>query len=160
MKEKKFNEIYFKMKEKLIRYVKSIVNDREASEDIVDETFVKFYENMENVNNVKAFLYKVAKNKSIDYLRKRKKEKEIPLDEESHSLYVNIDPIKMHIIRSKLEEEIENMPKILKEALILRDIHLYSYEEISKMLNVPMGTVKSRISRARLYLRERLKNVL
>ncbi|MEN3043770.1 MAG: RNA polymerase sigma factor [Candidatus Hydrothermales bacterium] len=160
MKEKKFNEIYVKMKEKLIRYVKSIVNDREISEDIVDETFVKFYENMENVNNTKAFLYKVAKNKSIDYLRKRKKEKEVPLDEENHSMYINIDPIKMYIIKSRLEEEIENMPQNLKDAFILRDVHLYSYEEISKILKIPIGTVKSRISRARLYLREKLKNVL
>ncbi|MEO0300196.1 MAG: RNA polymerase sigma factor, partial [candidate division WOR-3 bacterium] len=114
MKDKKFNEIYSKMKEKLLRYVKSIVYDRDISEDIVQETFIKFYENMDNVKHPSAFLYKVAKNKSIDYLRKKKKEKEIPLDEEKEPL-INTQPVKIYLLKSKIEEEIEKMPLILKD---------------------------------------------
>lgn len=159
MKDKKFKEIYTQFKEKLLRYVKSIVYDRDISEDIVQETFIKFYENMENVKYPNAFLYKVAKNKSIDYLRKKKREKEVPLEEENHSL-INIEPVKIYLLKSRIKEEIEKMPEVLKDIFILRDVHGYSYEEISKILKIPLGTVKSRISRARLFLRERLKNVL
>ncbi|MEO0255406.1 MAG: RNA polymerase sigma factor [candidate division WOR-3 bacterium] len=159
MKDKKFNEIYSKMKEKLLRYVKSIVYDRDISEDIVQESFIKFYENMDNVKHPSAFLYKVAKNKSIDYLRKKKREKEIPLDEEKEPL-INSQPVKIYLLKSKIEEEIEKMPPVLKDIFILRDVYGYSYEEISKILKIPIGTVKSRISRARFYLRGRLKNVL
>ncbi len=159
MKDKKFKEIYTQFKEKLLRYVKSIVYDRDISEDIVQETFIKFYENMENVKYPNAFLYKVAKNKSIDYLRKKKREKEIPLEEENHS-FINIEPVKIYLLKSRIEEEIEKMPEVLKDVFILRDVHGYSYEEISKILKIPIGTVKSRISRARLYLRRMLKNVL
>ncbi len=160
MKKEEFEKIYNEMKEKLIRYVNGITKDRDISEDIVQETFIKFYENMENVKHPSAFLYKVAKNRSIDYLRKKKKEKEVSLDDERHSLFIHKDPVRLYIFRKKLEEEVEKMPKILKEIFILRDINGYSYEEISEILRIPLGTVKSRISRARLYLRERLKNVL
>ncbi len=160
MKKEEFEKIYNEMKEKLIRYVNGITKDRDISEDIVQETFIKFYENMENVKHPSAFLYKVARNRSIDYLRKKKKEREIPLDDEKHSLSIQKDPVRLYIFRKKLEEEVENMPEILKQIFILRDINGYSYEEISDILKIPLGTVKSRISRARLYLRERLKNVL
>ena len=159
MKDKIFKEIYTQMKERLLRYVKSIVYDRDISEDIVQETFIKFYENMENVKYPNAFLYKVAKNKSIDYLRKKKREKEVPLEEETQSL-INIEPVKIYLLKSRIEEEIEKMPEVLRGVFILRDVHGYSYEEISKILKIPIGTVKSRIKRARLYLRGRLKNVL
>ncbi len=160
MRKEEFEKIYKEMKEKLIRYVKGIIRDRDISEDIVQDTFIKFYENMEKVKYPHAFLYKVARNRSIDYLRKRKNKEEVSLDDEKHSLYLQKNPVKFYLFKKKLEEEIENMPEIFKEIFILRDINGYSYEEISKILKIPLGTVRSRISRARLYLRERLKDVL
>jgi len=160
MKKEEFEKIYKEMKEKLIRYVRGIIKDRDISEDIVQETFIKFYENIEDVKHPSAFLFKVAKNTSIDYLRRKGKEKEVSLDDERHSLFIQRDPVRIYIFRKKLEEEVEKMPAVLKEIFILRDVNGYSYEEISKILRIPLGTVKSRISRARLYLRERLKNVL
>ncbi len=160
MKKEDFEKFYLQTKDKWIRYVENIVKDRDISEDIVQETFIKFYNNIDKIRNPEGFLYKALKNRSIDYLRKKKREKRVEFDEEKHSLYVNKDPIKLFLIRKRLEEEIEKLPDALREVFILRDIEGYSYEEISRILSIPLGTVKSRISRARLHLRERLKNVL
>lgn len=66
---------------------------------------------------------------------------------------------KVNILRKKIQAAIQNLPLHFRTVTILRDIQELSYEEISKIVEVPLGTVKSRINRARLQLQNELKDL-
>ncbi len=75
----------------------------------------------------------------------------------------NADPQRdheRHNIRRRFEEEVRRLPVVFREVIILRDILELSYEEISSILEIPLGTVKSRVNRGRLRLQKRLKDLL
>ena len=63
-------------------------------------------------------------------------------------------------IQKRVDEEIKKLPVVFREVVVLRDVQELSYEEISEILKIPLGTVKSRVNRARLRLQKRLKDLL
>ncbi|MEO0262510.1 MAG: RNA polymerase sigma factor [candidate division WOR-3 bacterium] len=151
--EKVFNEyrnvLYF--------FVNSFLRDKDKSQDIVQEVFMRLYKEKNEIYNLKGWLFKVAKNLVIDDLRRNKRF--VYLDEETEIEDEN-ENLKRNRLKSILKREIENLPKIYKDFFILRDVEGYSYEEIARKFKVPLGTVKTRVFRARIYLREKLKNEL
>jgi RNA polymerase sigma-70 factor (ECF subfamily) len=157
MDNKKFEEIYIKFKNPLKSFVFRIIGDRDKAEDIVQEVFLKFFRNRKKIYADKAWLYKVAKNLSIDYLRKEKRKGLIYFSDDEDFYY---DPFKIFILKMRLKKALFRIKREFREVFILREIEGYSYEEISKVLSIPIGTVKSRLRRAREYLRKELKDVL
>lgn len=151
--EKVFNEyrnvLYF--------FVNSFLRDKDKSQDIVQEVFMRLYKEKNEIYNLKGWLFKVAKNLVIDDLRRNKRF--VYLDEETEIEDEN-ENLKRNRLKSILKREVENLPKIYKDFFILRDVEGYSYEEIARKFKVPLGTVKTRVFRARIYLREKLKNEL
>jgi RNA polymerase sigma-70 factor (ECF subfamily) len=157
MDNKKFEEIYIKFKNPLKSFVFRIIGDRDKAEDIVQEVFLKFFRNRKKIYADKAWLYKVAKNLSIDYLRKEKRKGLIYFSDDEDFYY---DPFKIFVLKMRLKKALFRIKREFREVFILREIEGYSYEEISKVLSIPIGTVKSRLRRAREYLRKELKDVL
>ncbi|MEO0267456.1 MAG: RNA polymerase sigma factor [candidate division WOR-3 bacterium] len=151
--EKVFNEY----RNVLLFFVNSFLRDKDKSQDIVQEVFMRLYKEKNEIYNLKGWLFKVAKNLVIDDLRRNKRF--VYLDEETEIEDEN-ENLKRNRLKSILKREVENLPKIYKDFFILRDVEGYSYEEIARKFKVPLGTVKTRVFRARIYLREKLKNEL
>ncbi len=139
--------------------------------DITQETFIKAYNNLHSFNSSSAFytwLYRIAINTAIDYLRKRRSRPVESLDDEKYTEVgfepvsddSDTDPEKMAVrreIRTALRNGISRLSHKLRGALVLHDIEGFSQEEVAEILGIPVGTVKSRVSRARLELRNMLR---
>ncbi|MFN3134577.1 MAG: RNA polymerase sigma factor [Candidatus Kryptonium sp.] len=145
----------------LLRYAYTMTGNEEDAKDLVQETCYKALKNMDSLDensNVKAWLFTIMRNL---WLNQRKRNLTLPiyLDEtiESVSDEWNINPEELLInneMRQLLMKALNDLPDAYKEILILRYFEDFSYNEISKILNCPPGTVMSRLNRAREKLKE------
>ncbi|MFQ5604295.1 MAG: RNA polymerase sigma factor [bacterium] len=148
-----------------------MVRNKEETEDLVQEAFMKAFKALPSFNEEYAFstwLYKIAINNCIDHMRKKKlKTYSInkPVQSKDGELGREFPDISMSPDKNILSEEksslIENaiaeLPENYKMAIILRHSEEKSYEEIAQIMNIPLGTVKARIFRAREMLKKKLK---
>ncbi len=164
-----FNELVRRYKDKLLNYVYYYFNDLDTAEDIVQDTFVKLYTHKNSYKEVAKFstwIYTIAGNLSKTELRKRKRRKTFSMSDYTNDDYDLIikskgfSPGEKHDIDENLQKLKQALKKIstdFKTVLILRDIQELSYETISNITSMPLGTVKSRINRARMKLYELIK---
>lgn len=142
-------------------------NDADAG-DLAQETFIRLYKSLPTFRGESAFLtwlYRICANACRDELRKKKRQQEISWDEISCGLEAtakyNNDPLPEEILEQlELKDSIQFCLGSLSEEhrliIILREIQELSYDEIARVLDCTMGTVKSRLSRARLALKEKV----
>lgn len=145
----------------LLRYAYTMTGNEEDAKDLVQETCYKALKNIDSLDensNVKAWLFTIMRNL---WLNQRKRNLTLPiyLDEtiENISDEWNINPEELLInneMRQLLMKALNDLPDAYKEILILRYFEDFSYNEISKILNCPLGTVMSRLNRAREKLKE------
>ena len=125
--------------------------------DIVQDIFLKLYQNLhkfDNNGNLKGWITRISKNYCIDHWRKNKKNRNM-VELEDNIAVEKDDPEQVNIRNSELQflkSKIKLLEPDLSMALIMRDIEGMPYLEISKVLDIPQGTVKSRINRARIKL--------
>lgn len=151
-----------------------MVRNREETEDLVQEAFMKAFNALPTFNDEYAFstwLYKIAINNCIDHIRKKKLktysiDKPVPSKEgelEREFPDTSMSPDK-HILSEEksniIETAIEDLPENYRIVIVMRHKEEKSYEEIAEILNIPLGTVKARIFRAREVLKKKLKNKL
>ncbi len=144
-------------------------NNKEDALDYSQETFVKVYKNMEKAigkGNFKSWICTIATNTCLDELRKRSKKKTLSLDEQYDTGDNNVKyevaddaptPLEELVTKednSLLNEAINQLSDDYKSIIVLRDIEGLSYDEIGEILDITIGTVKSRISRARKKLQK------
>ena len=148
-----------------------MVRNKEETEDLVQEAFMKAFKALPSFNEEYAFstwLYKIAVNNCIDHMRKKKlqtysinkpvQSKDGELDREFPDTSMSSDKSILSEERAGIiETAIDELPENYKTAIILRHSEEKSYEEISQILNIPLGTVKARIFRAREMLKKKLK---
>ena len=167
--EQAYIELVRRYRDRLMTFVFRFVGDMELSEDIVQDTMIKVYTHKHYYKEIAKFstwIYTIAGNLAKTELRKRKRRKVTLLSQ------MNTDDRKYEIPSTEIQSEdivqgeyteryiqkaILQLPLHFRTVVILRDIQELSYEEISKIVNVPLGTVKSRINRARLQLQQTLK---
>ncbi|MCE5323479.1 sigma-70 family RNA polymerase sigma factor [bacterium] len=162
-----FSILVDRYQDRIYSAVLNYVANREDAVDITQDTFVKAYSKLTTFNSGSAFytwLYRIAVNAAIDFIRKRKSRPADSLDDDKYtevgfepvSHDMSTDPERV-IVRSEqvhmLRNAISKLSDKLKMALVLYDIEGLSQEEVAQILNVPVGTVKSRVSRARTELR-------
>ena len=154
-----------------MNFVFRFVGTKQESEDILQDTFIKLYEKKDYYKPISEFstwIFTIASNLAKTELRKRKRRKtsylsELGLEDKDFDIPVNDttdEEILDEFTDARVQDAIQSLQMHFRTALILRDIEELSYEEISKILDVPLGTIKSRINRARLQLQEKLKDVL
>ena len=156
----------------IFNMVYQMIKNREEAEDLVQETFIKAFHSLSSYNDDYAFstwLYKIAFNHCIDAIRK-KKLKTLPLDKpiQLHDGEVQQEihddthsPEKTLLFTEKkkrIQKSIDSLPERYRIAIVLRHQEERSYEEISEILDIPIGTVKARIFRAREMLKKKLKD--
>ncbi len=139
----------------------AILKNREDAEDVVQETYLKLWRCASSYRggSPRAFLFGIVRNLSIDKLRARKRSPSQCGDEDALYSVPDNDPSPEEYVIRKLEIEtvrlsLLELPDEYREIIVLRDIDGLTYDEISQMLSLPLGSVKSRLSRARDRLRE------
>jgi RNA polymerase sigma-70 factor (ECF subfamily) len=153
---------------KIINFVYRMVGDLDQAEDIAQEVFIRVYRHRERYQPIAKFstwLYTIAANLAKSELRRRSIFNPISLTrlkgERLSSIKKGPDKALLEKeLGQKIQEGIEKLKPKYRVPLILRDIEGLSYVEISQIVDCPLGTVKSRINRARLQLRERLDDYL
>ncbi len=142
--------------------------DPEDARDISQEAFLKAYHALPHFRGESKFsvwLFRIVSNTCLDFLRERKRRAEVSLtmpdeDGESEELQIgdeSLSPERLYerkLTREALRRGLLDLPEDQREILLLREIRGFSYEEIGKVLSLEIGTVKSRIFRARRKLCE------
>jgi len=169
--ENAYIELVNRYKDKLINFIFNYLGDIESSEDVVQETMIKLYQKKHYYKEIAKFstwLYTIAKNLANTELRKRKQRKTTLLsqfskDDKMYDLPSNDNEvgqeIQTEIVSKIIREAVDQLSEKFKTVITLRDIQQLSYEDISEIIDVPIGTVKSRINRARLQLQVELKHL-
>ena len=169
--EQSYVELVNRYRDRLINYIYRFVNDTESAEDIVQDALVKLYTHKHYYKKIAKFstwIYTIAGNLAKTELRKKKTRKVTNLSqlgpEDRDYELPSVEPAADKIAHSeylgnRIQIAINKLPLHFKTVTILRDIQELSYEEISKIVDVPLGTVKSRINRARLQLQKELKDL-
>lgn len=167
-----FDLIVKRYKNQLLNFVYRFLGNAEEAEDLVQETFLRVYRNRKAYQKVAKFstwIYTIAGNLAKTELRKRKRrkffsisdlgynEKDYDISDDAYNPEKDVDGrMKEEIIH----KEIDELSPKFREVILLRDVQQLSYEEISQIVNIPLGTVKSRVNRGRLKLQEKLKPIL
>lgn len=170
--EEAYKKLVDKYERALFFHILKMVKDREQVHDLVQEAFVKAFDNLDTYNTNYAFstwLYRIAKNNTIDYLRKKKLntlsidspvktkdgEMQMQLPDESASTDRQI----IQKERQKIvQQAIQDLPEKYRKVIELRHMEEKSYQEIADLLDSPLGTVKAHIFRARELLYKALKD--
>ena len=163
---KSYNQLVYRYKDRLYNYIYQFVRDRDLSEDLLQDTFLKLYTHKNSYREVAKFstwIYTIAGNFAKTELRKNKRRKtysnsdlgfdnnEFIIQDDSANPSQDLDKREL---TKKLNKCLDNLSMDFRTIIILRDIQELSYDEISTIVDLPLGTVKSRINRARLKLYE------
>jgi RNA polymerase sigma factor (sigma-70 family) len=139
------------------RYAVGMLNNRMDAEDVAQEAFVKAFYSISGLDNEFAFsswMITIVSNLCKDRLKKRVKEQ--AFRDEPNEL--TVDPnLSDPLTKLSLEDCLSRLSIDHREVLLLHDVQGYRYEEIANMVDVPLGTVKSRLFAARMALRKELK---
>lgn len=171
--QKAYRELTEKHQVAVYHIIYKIVRDKETANDLVQETFMKAFSSLASYRSEFRFstwLYKIAANCSIDFLRK-KKINALSLDQELETkdgtVGIEVPDYSYHPERElerkqqrfSIEEAIQSLPDKYREVIIYRHKDDKSYEEIADLLDIPVGTIKARIFRARELLKKKLKGL-
>lgn len=159
---KDFEQIYHDFFSQLLRIAYQFTFDMEASEDLCQEAFIRFYRHLERFptcDDAKFWLIRVVKNLGINFYRKREKEQKkmeriqkMPQKQmkDGETLLLEKE------MSSQVKKALEQIPENLRQALILKEYSGMSYNEIAKAMNLTLSNVKIRIFRARALLAQLL----
>jgi RNA polymerase sigma-70 factor (ECF subfamily) len=150
----------------VFNYALKITGDEDDANDLVQETYLKafrFFDKFEKGTNCKAWLFRILKNSYINDYRKNVKEPNKVDYEDVQNFYENIQPneistnhFEQDAFSKLLDDEItkvmSTLPEDFRTVIILSDIEGFTYEEISEFVDIPVGTVRSRLHRARKML--------
>jgi len=169
-----FETIVQKYQRSLFNYISRTVGERELALDFTQEVFIKTYASLRSFRSEYKFttwLFKIASNTIIDYWRKKKIDAvsiDQSRDTNSTSLPQQIadkgrsitNQFELQELRSRIEDELEDIPINLRELFVWRHINEFSYEEIAEIKKMPVGTVKNRVFQAKEMIRRRLEDKL
>lgn len=157
------NEAVQYLKE-LYRMASRLTMDPAEAEDLVQETYMqawKSFEKYEPGTNCRAWLYKILFNK-FDHHRRKKYTKSKYLTEADEFVFQNAavsEPVSDRIADRQILAALNRLPEHYRSVLILSDVQDFEYKEISELLDIPIGTVMSRLSRARAQMKRSLATV-
>lgn len=169
-KQQDFNEEIIPHLDALYNFGLRLTSDPNDAEDLVQDTIVKayrFFSSYEKGTNAKAWLFRILKNSYINnYRKKSKKPQEVDYDEVA-SFYETIradrtessdleDKMFRELIDDDLTRALEKIPEDFRTVVLLCDVEDFTYEEIANMLDVPIGTIRSRLHRGRNLLKAQL----
>lgn len=169
-KQKKFENETVPHQDALYNYALKIARNADDAQDLLQETYYKAFKNyhqFENGTNSKAWMFMILKNTFINNYRKLKREPAKLDYDEIEDIYENIksDQAKDNnldldfyngLLDDELSAALSKIPSKMREVFLLCDLEGYTYEEIAEITDIPIGTVRSRLHRARKLLQDEL----
>ena len=156
-----FSLLVDRYKVKLFNLIYRMLQNREEAEDMLQETFLRVFKEKERFDPTYSFstwIYTIALNLCRNELKRKKKFRFFGLDLIKDDRKYAVEEVKLNSsLGSTLEKAIASLPDKYRTAFLLREVNQLSYEEMSECMKVPLGTVKSRVNRARLLLKEQLQ---
>jgi RNA polymerase sigma-70 factor (ECF subfamily) len=153
-----FNALVDRYKDRLMNVIGRMLSSSEEAEDIVQETFVRVYQHRQSFNFqhcLSTWIYTIGLNLARNELRKRRKFKFFEIsDMQGNEAELSVEMKMPTRLPETIDSAVKQLPAKYREAFVLRDVEEMPYEEVARVLDVPLGTVKSRVNRARLMLRE------
>jgi RNA polymerase sigma-70 factor (ECF subfamily) len=173
--EDAFAELVARYRNQITSYIYRMTNDYDGAVDLAQETFIRVYRAAARYQTTHAFstyIYRIATNLAISELRKRKRRRLVSLtgllaagegDEVRDFDAPDLRPLQdVDLVDSEkrrvVKKAIGTLPEKYRAPLVLRDVEGKSYDEIAQILRTSEGTVKSRINRARNFLRDKMRN--
>lgn len=167
-REEGFEEIVRRYQRPITNYVYRMLGDYDASLDVTQEIFLKVYNSLSRYSSEYKFstwLYKISHNAAIDHIRRNSNHsRSLEMENEDGTYEVQVESTRptpeQERERSEWRDEIGHVVKCLptgyRELILLRHSKDLSYDEIAEITNLPLGTVKNRLFRAREMMREML----
>ena len=160
-KKNDFSPLVKRYKDAIFYFILRMVQNEEDAVDLTQESFIKAFNNISKFKeeySFKNWLFTIASHRTIDFIRKKKQMKESDLLEKDISEpYVSpVDTLIKDERMKKLAEEIELLPENYRMVILLKHKENLKIEEIAEIMNIPPGTVKVWLHRARAQLRKKL----
>jgi len=161
-----FSELVRRYQHRLVGYLRLIVNHREDAEDVAQEAFLRAYRALgrfRGQSSFKTWLYQIATNaartslakRPNDPARARRGDRNDRHDEAESKIVADPSDFEAGLLaRDRVGHALAELPLEWREAVVLRDIEGLDYREIAELMNIPIGTVESRIFRGRQRLRQ------
>lgn len=169
-KQERFNKVMVPHMDVLYNYGLYLTGDREAANDLLQETYLKafrFFDKFEPGTNSKAWLYRIMRNTFINEYRRVKRLPDLVQYDEQISSYQMLpreeektelrNQVEGEMFEDEIAGAIASLPEKFKSVIVLRDVEDLPYEEIADALEIPVGTVRSRLHRARGILFAKLR---
>jgi RNA polymerase sigma-70 factor (ECF subfamily) len=161
--ERAFLVVYRRRQASIYRYALHLCSDIDVAAEVVQETFLTLLRDAARLDasrgTVLAWLFAVARNQVLRQLRSRRQH--LSLDDEDQSELVAagcvVTDVEQEQLSGRLREVMATLPPVYREVLVLCDMQELSYEEVAAIAGCPLGTVRSRLHRARAMLAEKLK---
>lgn len=167
-----FNQLVEAYQDIAFHHAWTFVKDRQLAEDVTQESFIKAFQAISRFRkgSFRAWLLRIVANTSYDVLRRKKRHTIFPLFPEEEDGSINESPewimdpspsiekiIEAKESGSEVSRLLNELPKIYREVITLIDIYDFEYKEAAQVLKIKVGTVKSRLARARLEMRKKIK---
>ena len=166
-----FEEEFLPQIDALYTFAYHLTYNEEDANDLVQETYLKAYRFIDKYiegTNAKAWLFKILKNVFINQYRKKSKqptkvdfEDIVTYQDEEDTNFSSYQDLRQEMFQHMMGDEVTNainsLPVDFRVVILLCDIEGFTYEEISKIIDIPIGTVRSRLHRARNMLKDKLK---
>jgi RNA polymerase sigma-70 factor (ECF subfamily) len=160
-----FEEILYVYEKPIFNHLIRLTGSRDDAADLLQETFIRVYDKRSQIDprgNFKNWLYRIATNLAYDYFRRKKRENLVSIDDENLSETIEAElsytSLGQEIAVIDLENALIGINPHYKNILLLYYKEGFRYEEIAKILNSPLNTVKTHLRRARQELAKLLKN--
>ncbi len=168
IRQQEFEEVALPHLDSLYHFAYNLTGNSDDAQDLLQETYLKayrFFDTFQRGTNCKAWLFQIAKNSFINRYRKQTREPDKVSYEQIEEFYDTLKPenanaynLDVTLFRNLLDDEIssalEQLPETFREVLVLSDLEDCTYEEIASIIGCPIGTVRSRLHRARKILRD------
>jgi RNA polymerase sigma-70 factor (ECF subfamily) len=171
-----FEVLVNRYQDRLVNYLNRLIHDFDMSADLAQEAFIRVYRNANRYQGQYQFstwLYRIATNLAIDEMRRRERKGRVFYHNVMNWIQGEDETYVLPDLRhspekalsqteqlSRLQGAMDSLPAKYRLAFVLKEAQEFSYEETSRILNVSLGTVKSRVHRAKMLLREKLTEVL
>jgi RNA polymerase sigma-70 factor (ECF subfamily) len=165
-----YGKIVARYRGRLYNFVFRFVGDRETAEDIVQETFLRAFRKRREyraIANFSTWLFTIAGNLAKSELRRRKRWRLFSLhrdDESDTGIELPDETLRpdrvaeSSLADDQIQDASASLPDNYRQVILLRDVEGMAYQEIAEIVDCPVGTVKSRVNRARIKLQQKLKN--
>ena len=160
----RFGELLLMCHGSLYRYARALSGDPAVAEELVQETYRRALAARNkpavlSLEQVRPWLFTIQRNIWQNLMRANRREPEQELEEEAHAAPGALSPeqlLQQKFLRSEIAQAVDSLPDAYREVFVLREVEELSYAEIAAVIQSPVGTVMSRLARARQLLRRSL----